>query len=711
MDQRDRNFLREYHFFTAGHIPSVASVVATRMREVRLRLGDATAPDDNIRLGDELGHLLAHLYMLNFMQVDAICALLYGLANPTGGVLRALLSFDLRQHSEFVDSLRDERVSLTDIGIRVPDDLQASSEYAQACAQLAEHLRRFATILRDDNLRRTYNKLKHGAVVVRRPEFMWDETDAAGLETNAVFIPTTRCMTTPHATRLPLSPEDGSVPEEQYLANIQYIGRIAAAFAKAAALSDDQEDGEQHCGQISSEGAPGAPPNESSPFAQKRRKPMYKTGSVVRLALALTLSATLALAALLKCPDCGHMVSSRANSCPQCGCPVATMQSGEETVPTVASPATFNSVRNALVLIKTKHGVGSGFVTRMGEFLYVLTNAHVLHDADDLSLKTLGGVELGWSTIELADDIDLARVKLQSPPEGVQPLKLSTAKLDMNQPVLVYGNSQGSGVATELKGKILGVGPKTLETDAEFVHGNSGSPILNSSGEVIGVATYVTRTSPGADWVADNTRFTQARRFGVRMSDVRWVTVEPNVLAAQVGLLRDIDEFFADAFSLIPNWLPAVAAEYRYAARDALHTYSAKRRVENYTDATWPQLVERFCDLYVAAADHERSTPRAGRLSTRSFEYQSALRKYEGRKAELVALRDKLLLSLHETPTAALARTKWSTSFLETEAKARQDTIVFLKECVETARESTTWGRAIGSYHGSRRTPDIATKD
>lgn len=439
---------------------------------------------------------------------------------------------------------------------------------------------------------------------------------------------------------------------------------------------------------------------------------MRNPTTMIRLAfVALTISATLAVAALLKCPDCGHMVSSRAEACPECGCPVAAMQSSKETTPTVASPATFDAVRNALVLVKTKHGVGSGFATRMGDALYVLTNAHVLHDADGLSLKTLGGVELRWSTIELAHDIDLARVKLENPSTAVDPLTVSTDKLDMNQPVIVYGNSQGSGVATELKGKILGVGPKTLETDAEFVRGNSGSPILNSRGEVIGVATFVTRTAPGTDWVADNTRFTHTRRFGVRMGDVRWVTVEQSVLASQVGLLRDIDEFFVDAFTIVPNWLPAVAAEYRYAARGALHMYSAERRAEDYSDASWPKLMERFCDLYVAAADHERTRPRSGRMSTKSFEYQSALRKYERRKEELSTLRDELVVSLYKAPATALAKTKWSTTFLETEAKARDDTIVFLKEYVETAIESTTWGRGIGSYHGSKRTPNITAED
>jgi hypothetical protein len=84
----------------------------------------------------------------------------------------------------------------------------------------------------------------------------------------------------------------------------------------------------------------------------------------------------------------------------------------------------------------------------------------------------------------------------------------------------VFGNSQGSGVNTEVKGKLLGAGGRTIELDAPFVAGNSGSPIiLQSSGKVIGVAAYVTYKS--ADWSDFDSSFVyKPRRFAQRIDNM-----------------------------------------------------------------------------------------------------------------------------------------------------------------------------------------------
>ena len=75
------------------------------------------------------------------------------------------------------------------------------------------------------------------------------------------------------------------------------------------------------------------------------------------------------IAALLKCPDCGNTVSSRATACPKCGCPVTQMQQAPENAPAaVPQPGTasFQHARNALIIVETKRGSGSGFVASFG---------------------------------------------------------------------------------------------------------------------------------------------------------------------------------------------------------------------------------------------------------------------------------------------------------------------------------------------------------
>lgn len=382
------------------------------------------------------------------------------------------------------------------------------------------------------------------------------------------------------------------------------------------------------------------------------------------------------------------------------------------TTATRPFPVSFNSVRNGLVIVRTKHGSGSGFIVERDGKKYVMTNTHVLYDTEELALRTLSGQALAWSSILLADKIDLAKVLLKEPPTEVRPLPLSTHDVTMNESVVIYGNSEGKDVVTELRGNILGVGPETIETSAGFVSGNSGSPILNARGEVVAVATYITRAAPGADWVRVGTRFAFTRRFGVRIVDTKWVAVDPTVLREQVARLNDMDRFMGDAFSIIANWLPEIRGDYRYTARDVLHMYSAKREEANYNDRTLPRSIERFCDAYVTFSsaaltlklrrpDGRRDTPRA---SLKSYDYLRAEKQEKELKRECVGL----LLSFYEVPQKTIKDTPWLTCLLAEEAQARQVIVDLLRECVTTATNSPSWGRSVNA--GVQRKPLPATK-
>ena len=95
---------------------------------------------------------------------------------------------------------------------------------------------------------------------------------------------------------------------------------------------------------------------------------------------------------------------------------------------------------------------------------------------------------------------------------------------DIGEAVTILGNSDGRGVVTEIRGHILGVGPQQIEVDAPFVAGNSGSPVLNRVGRVVGVASYLRNCRDNADWSKRNTRYNGVRRFALRLSGIRWQT-------------------------------------------------------------------------------------------------------------------------------------------------------------------------------------------
>lgn len=83
----------------------------------------------------------------------------------------------------------------------------------------------------------------------------------------------------------------------------------------------------------------------------------------------------------------------------------------------------------------------------------------------------------------------------------------------------VLGNMEGARVIQPLPGKLIGIGPDRIEVTAEFVPGNSGSPIIHvKSGKVIGIATYLLQRR-----FTELTESNQAkvRRFGFRLDSVK----------------------------------------------------------------------------------------------------------------------------------------------------------------------------------------------
>jgi len=88
--------------------------------------------------------------------------------------------------------------------------------------------------------------------------------------------------------------------------------------------------------------------------------------------------------------------------------------------------------------------------------------------------------------------------------------------ISIGDEVIVLGNSDGLGTVTELRGRVTGIGPTQIEIDAEFVNGNSGSPIIHAlSGKVIGVATFA--IIPNLTALNTGTEMANIRRFGVRI--------------------------------------------------------------------------------------------------------------------------------------------------------------------------------------------------
>lgn len=156
---------------------------------------------------------------------------------------------------------------------------------------------------------------------------------------------------------------------------------------------------------------------------------------------------------------------------------------------------------------KQQIGSGTGFI--VSEDGLVLTNKHVVSDdTADYTVIDINGKEYPAKVLAKDPVQDLAIIKIEG--SGFKPLKLGSASdIQIGQSVIAIGNALGEFQNTVSVGVISGLGrtlvasgstigtetlEDTIQTDAAINKGNSGGPLLNLKGEVIGINTAVAST-------------------------------------------------------------------------------------------------------------------------------------------------------------------------------------------------------------------------
>jgi serine protease Do len=149
-----------------------------------------------------------------------------------------------------------------------------------------------------------------------------------------------------------------------------------------------------------------------------------------------------------------------------------------------------------------QRSLGSGFI--MDKDGYIVTNHHVIKDADEIQVKLKDGKDYD-ATIEGADpstDIALIRIKAD---EELPVLPIGSSKnLEIGQWVIAIGNPFGlehtvtAGIVSAM-GRVIGAGPYDdfIQTDASINPGNSGGPLINMDGEVVGINTAIVAGGEG----------------------------------------------------------------------------------------------------------------------------------------------------------------------------------------------------------------------
>ena len=208
---------------------------------------------------------------------------------------------------------------------------------------------------------------------------------------------------------------------------------------------------------------------------------------------------------------------------------------------------------NALAIIEGKNAVGSGFVCNMDGHTYVITNAHVLADNPTFKVTSLKGTVYTVGTSAVAVGRDMVKLEVTGAEKTFDVADKVDSVAKIGDAVIVLGNSEGAGVVKPVEGKIVGIGPDLIEVDAQFVKGNSGSPIIHqATGKVLGVATYLVERK--VDQGQGGGVQTEVRRFGYRIDGIKqWQKIDwqsfyaqSSQLAAMETLSDDFIKMFGD---------------------------------------------------------------------------------------------------------------------------------------------------------------------
>jgi len=228
----------------------------------------------------------------------------------------------------------------------------------------------------------------------------------------------------------------------------------------------------------------------------------HRSNFTVWLTLALVLAGGV-LAGSVIGGAVGYALASRGTSNPAASYTLAAAS----TAPTEAQPsATIAAVNRALPAVVTiitqggpagsSGGSGSGFI--IGPDGYVVTNNHVIEEAQKIEVVFAKGGNTPAQLVGASPEFDLAVLKI----EGTVPATLDwgdSSTLPLGAPVIAIGSALGEYRNTVTGGMLSGfnrqLGPMAglLQTDAAINQGNSGGPLINLEGKVIGVNAMVVR--------------------------------------------------------------------------------------------------------------------------------------------------------------------------------------------------------------------------
>jgi serine protease Do len=194
------------------------------------------------------------------------------------------------------------------------------------------------------------------------------------------------------------------------------------------------------------------------------------------------------------------------------------------------------------------HGAGSGFIVSPDGV--ILTNAHVVRDADEVMVKLQDRREYRAKVLGSDPKTDVAVLKIDAKNLPTVPVG-NTRNLKVGEWVLAIGEPYGlestvtAGVVSA-KGRDLDQnGVPFIQTDVAVNPGNSGGPLFNTRGEVVGINSQIYSETGGYQGLS----FAIPIDVAVRIKDE--ILTTGKVQHAKLGVtMQDVNQSFADSFKL-----------------------------------------------------------------------------------------------------------------------------------------------------------------
>jgi len=154
--------------------------------------------------------------------------------------------------------------------------------------------------------------------------------------------------------------------------------------------------------------------------------------------------------------------------------------------------ALYQSAAPSVVLIASDSGMGSGFL--VSPFGHIATNFHVIRNSKYLSVQFPDGRKVNADIIAVNSKYDMALLKVNSSlVKDIKPLQLlpaeKEAEVRVGSPVVALGSPLNQRFLMT-QGILSKVDDETLLGDFLLQHGNSGGPLLNMNGQVVGINTF-----------------------------------------------------------------------------------------------------------------------------------------------------------------------------------------------------------------------------